>query len=150
MTGSGNVIGGTASAPLSPNTSLVCVSFSFATAPMSPALISPTFVCDLPCASSRWPRRSCVSFVTLCTVASDFSEPESTRNSVMRPANGSATVFHTNAAAGPPSFVGMSTTSPPAFFAFSGRSTGDGTYVTIASSSGWIPTFAIEEVSTSG
>ena len=35
----------------------------------------------------------------LCTVESDFSVPETTRNIVMRPANGSAIVFQTNAAA---------------------------------------------------
>ena len=36
-----------------------------------------------------------------CTVESDFSVPDRTRNIVIRPAKGSAIVFHTNAAAGP-------------------------------------------------
>ncbi len=36
----------------------------------------------------------------LCTVESARSDPETTRNNVMRPANGSATVFHTNAVYG--------------------------------------------------
>ena len=44
-----------------------------------------------------------MSFVELWTVVSAFSTPETTRNMVMRPANGSATVFQTKAAAGPPS-----------------------------------------------
>jgi len=43
-----------ASAPaLSPRTSLVCVSFSLATAPISPALISGTFDWFLPCRRIR-------------------------------------------------------------------------------------------------
>src|SRR3972149_637989 len=69
---------------------------------MSPALISGTVVCVLPCSRTRFPSRSGRSFVKLWTVESDFSVPETTRNIVMRPANGSAPVFHTNAAAGPP------------------------------------------------
>ena len=37
---------------------------------------------------------------TFCTVESALTTPEMTRNIVMRPANGSAIVFHTNTAAG--------------------------------------------------
>ena len=43
------------------------------------------------------PARPCV---LLWTVESDFSDPDTTRNIVIRPANGSAMVFHTNADAG--------------------------------------------------
>ena len=52
-------------APLSASTSLVSVSFSLATAPMSPAFSSVTCVCCLPCSTSRWPRRSCASLVSV-------------------------------------------------------------------------------------
>ena len=97
-TGSGKPIGAMASPPLSASVSLVSVSFSFATAPMSPALSSVTVVGVLPCMTLRWPMRSPVSRVRLWTVVSDLSVPVMTRNRVMRPANGSATVFHTNAA----------------------------------------------------
>ena len=75
----------------------MCVSFSLATAPRSPAFNSGTCVCVLPCSASRWPSRSGASVVTLVTVESDFSVPVTTRSMVMRPANGSAIVFHTNA-----------------------------------------------------
>ena len=79
-------------------TSLVSVSFSLATAPRSPALISGTFVCVLPCSSIRWPEPLGASFVLLWhgRVGLD-RRPDTTRNIVMRPANGSAIVFHTNA-----------------------------------------------------
>ena len=53
-----------------------------------------------------------MSLVTLCTVESALSVPETTRNIVMRPANGSATVFQTKAAAGPASDVCTATSSP--------------------------------------
>jgi hypothetical protein len=64
----------------------------------------------------------------LCTVESALSTPDMTRNIVMRPANGSAIVFHTNADAGPFSENGRSASS----FVFglsivNGRSAGDGT-----------------------
>ena len=73
-TGSGKVIGATRTAVfLSARTSLVCVSFSLATAPRSPALSSGTCVCVLPWSASRWPRRSGASRVALLTVVSDFT-----------------------------------------------------------------------------
>ena len=60
-----------------------------------------------------------------CTVESDRSVPETTRNSVMRPANGSATVFHTKAAAGPLSVAATVTSSWPfGSLALNGRSAG--------------------------
>ena len=68
-----------------------------------------------------------MSLVWLCTVVSALSVPDSTRKSVMRPANGSATVFQTNADTAPPSRAGISISSPSAVFALSGRSAGDGT-----------------------
>ena len=99
---------------LSASTSLVCVSFSLATAPRSPALISGTFVCVLPCSSEQMAEPlGRVPASALCTVESALSVPESTRNIVMRPANGSATVFQTNAATGPASAGRRSSTSSP-------------------------------------
>ena len=75
-TGSGNVIfGKVIPAALSASVSLVLVSFSLATAPMSPALNSGTFVGVLPCSAIRWPRRSCVPCVALATVESAFRQP---------------------------------------------------------------------------
>ena len=101
ITGSGNLIGSTLNeTPLSPRRSLVSVSFSLATAPRSPARTSATLVGVFPCSSVRWPNRSGVSLEMFCTVESAFTEPEMTRNIVMRPANGSATVFQTKTAAG--------------------------------------------------
>jgi hypothetical protein len=46
---------------------------------------------------------------------------------VMRPANGSATVFQMNAAVGPSFASTWISSSDFAFLAFSGRSAGDGT-----------------------
>ena len=128
-TGSGNFsAGNTAGSTLSPSVSLVSVSFSFGTAPRSPARSSGTFVCVLPWSSTTWPRRSGVSRVLLCTVESVFSTPDMTRNIVMRPANGSAIVFQTNADAGPFSENGRSISSPVfGLIIFNGRSAGDGT-----------------------
>jgi hypothetical protein len=85
-----------------------------------------------------------------CTVESDFSAPEMTRNIVMRPANGSATVFHTNAAGAPDSAVGTSMSSPSAVRAFSGRSSGDGANVTIASRIGCMPRLVPAEAHNTG
>ena len=99
-TGSGKLIGAIASPPFSPSVSLVSVSFSLATAPMSPACSSGTVVGVLPCITVRWPIRSVMSRVRLWTLVSALSVPVMTRNSVMRPAKGSATVFQTKAAYG--------------------------------------------------
>ena len=100
-TGSGNLMGGNVVwSDLSPIVSFVSVSLSFATDPRSPALSSGTVVCVLPWSSTRWPRRSGASLVLLCTVESALNVPDTTRNIVMRPANGSAIVFQTNADAG--------------------------------------------------
>ncbi len=125
-TGSGNAIGAKVMpAALSASVSLVRVSLSLATAPRSPALISGTFVGVLPCISTRWPSRSGDCWVAFCTVESDLSTPCTTRNSVMRPANWSATVFQTNAAYGAFSSAGRDTRSPLAMAA-NGRSAGEG------------------------
>ena len=97
-TGSGYLSGGkTAGSDLSPSVSPVSVSFSFGTAPRSPARSSGTFVCVLPWSRTTWPSRSAVSRVLLWTVESVLSEPLMTRNMVMRPVKGSAMVFQTNA-----------------------------------------------------
>ena len=125
-TGSGNSIGLNTTPPLSASVLLVTVSFSLATAPMSPALISGTSVCVFPCSSTRWPSRSGVSLIRLYTVVSALSDPLITRNMLMRPANGSATVFHTNAAYGPLSDARTSTSWPP-LVPLAGRSDGAGT-----------------------
>ena len=66
--------GKTAGSALSPSVSLVSVSFSFGTAPRSPARSSGTFVCVLPCSRTTWPSRSAVSRVLLCTVESVLSD----------------------------------------------------------------------------
>ena len=63
-----------------------------------------------------------------CTVESALTVPEMTRNIVMRPANGSAIVFHTKTAAGAVSDAFTATASSDAFaVAANGRSAGDGT-----------------------
>ncbi len=131
---------------LSASRSLVSDSFSFATAPRSPALISGTVVWFFPCSSTRLPSRSAVSRVTLCTVESDLSVPDITRNIVMRPANGSATVFQTNAASGAESAALSGAASPPsASTTAKSRSAGDGTYATMASISGCRPMFVVAD-----
>ncbi len=111
---------------MSPSVSLVSVSFSFATAPRSPALISGTVVGVLPCSSMRLPRRSTPSFVLFCTVESDLSAPETTRNIVIRPAKGSAMVFQTNAATGSFSLAARATLAPSLPMPLNGRSAGEG------------------------
>ena len=111
---------------LSPSVSLVSVSFSLATAPRSPALISGTLVCVLPCSSSEMAEPFGRSRVLLWKVESAFSVPETTRNIVIRPANGSAIVFQTNAAAGAFSSASRVTSSPLLSTPLNGRSAGDG------------------------
>ena len=77
--------------------------------------------------TARLPSRSGDPFVAFCTVSSDASAPAATRNSVIRPANGSAIVFHTNAAAGPLSSASYDTDSPLSrATAGNGRSAADG------------------------
>ncbi len=71
--------------------------------------------------------RSGASRVTLCTVASAFSMPDTTRNSVMRPANWSATVFHTHTTSGTLSLASRVAASPFEFWPEKGRSLGAGT-----------------------
>ncbi len=80
-----------------------------------------------------------------------MSVPEITRNSVIRPAKGSATVFQTKAASGPESaawvrvssLVLRSVTPNP-------RSAGDCTCDTIASISGCSPIFVVADVHSTG
>src|SRR2546429_9871932 len=116
----------TCALPISPRVSLVSVSFSFATAPRSPALISGMLVWVFPCSSSRWPKRSAVSRVLLWQFESALSEPDPTRNIVMRPANGSAIVFHTKAAAGRFSSAARLLSPPSLVIGLNGRSAGEG------------------------
>ena len=70
---------------------------------MSPSPSSGTCACSLPCTSSSWPRRSFACARALTTFASLFSVPLSTRNTLIRPAKGSAIVLKTNAAVPSPS-----------------------------------------------
>ena len=111
----------------SASTSLVRVSFSFATAPRSPAFSSGTCVCVFPCRTSKWPNRSALSRVWLWTLLSCFNVPEITRSIVMRPANGSAMVFQTNAVYGGLSDALIVLASPLSVTAGNSRSIGDGT-----------------------
>ena len=60
---------------LSASVSPVCVSLSLATAPMSPAWISGTWVWALPCSSRSEPTRSAESRVVLWTAESDLQRP---------------------------------------------------------------------------
>ena len=59
----------------SASVSLVRVSFSLATAPMSPAFSSGTVIGVLPCITIRLPSRSSVSRVRLRTVESEIRLP---------------------------------------------------------------------------
>ena len=74
--------------------------------------------------------------------------PLATRNIVMRPAKGSATVFHTRAAAA--SAASAAAGSPSASTADNVRCAGDGRYARMASSRGCTPMFAAADVHTSG
>ena len=103
------------------------VSLSLATAPMSPAANSPAALCSLPWSSRSWPRRSLPCVRELTSVESALTVPERTRKTVIRPANGSATVLKTKAAV--PSD------------ASSLLSTGDGTPSTSRSSKPVVPRF---------
>ena len=81
---------------LSPSVSPVSVSFSFATAPMSPACSSGTGIAVLPCMTAKGARAfPDVLRVKFCTVASFFSTPEKTLKKEMCPANGSVMVLKT-------------------------------------------------------
>ena len=100
---------------LSPSVSQVSVSLSLATAPRSPALISGTFVCVLPCSSVTCPSRSWLSRVLLWIVESALIVPVITRNIVMRPAKGSAMVFQTKASGGCLSSAAHATSLPALF-----------------------------------
>ena len=99
---------------------------------MSPSPISVSFVCSLPCITISAPKRSFECARMLVSVASPFIAPESTRNTLMRPAKGSAIVLKTNAAVPSPS---ISIGGP--FFA------GDGTPSTSRSSSACVPRFFV-------
>src|ERR671923_160030 len=73
-------------------------SFSFATAPMSPATKVGAVVCSLPWRTSSCPTRSLPFVRGLTRFESAPISPESTRKTLMRPAKGSATVLKTKAA----------------------------------------------------
>ena len=68
----------------------------------------------------------------------------------MRPANGSAIVFHTKAESGPFSSAARVTFAPCLSRPVNGRSAGAGRYATIASSSWGMPTFSSADEQTSG
>ena len=88
--------------------------------------------CSFPWRRSSWPTRSLPCVRALTRFESEVSAPESTRKTLMRPANGSATVLKTNAAGPPPS-----TSISSGFFA------GEGTPSTIRSSSPVVPRFFV-------
>jgi hypothetical protein len=131
ITGSGKPISGASIwRSASRSTSPVCVSLSFATAPMSPSPRSATCACSFPCTCSSWPKRSFEWTRAFTIVESPFIVPLSTRKTLMRPAKGSAMVLKTNAAVPPPS-----TLIGAPFFA------GDGTPSTSRSSRAVVPRF---------
>jgi hypothetical protein len=92
-----------------------------------------------------------MSLVTLWTVESALSVPEITRNSVIRPAKGSATVFQMNAPTGPES-LDSARASLPLFASVTAtpRSAGEGTNDTIASISACSPMLAVADAQTTG
>ena len=94
MDGSASFTGGKATGEaLSASVSPVRVSFSLATAPISPACNSVTGRKVLPKGTPIWARRSAVSRFVLKTLISFFMTPESTLKNEIRPANGSAVVL---------------------------------------------------------
>ena len=102
MTGSGNLIAATRNGiDLSARRSLVRVSLSLATAARSPACTSGILRLRLALQQREMAEALGGFRVMFCTVESALTTPVMTRNIVIRPANGSATVFHTNTAAGP-------------------------------------------------
>ena len=94
--------------------------------------------------------RSATSRVLLWTDESDFSVPDTTRNIVMRPANGSAIVFQTNAETGALASAGRDVSSPSAPTKWKGRSAGEGSVVMTASSNCGMPMFSAADVQTTG
>ena len=133
ITGSGNPISGSSTgSSWSSRRSPVATSFSFATAPMSPVASSGVDVCSLPWRVRTEPIRSFPCVRGLTSVTSFETVPCRTRKTLIRPANGSATVLNTNAAV---EVFGISIGSP--FFA------GDGTPSTIRSRSAFVPRFFV-------
>ena len=106
-----------------------CVSFSFATAPMSPGPNSSAWPVSLPCGTSSWPIRSFEWLRRLKTCESGIRVPWYTRKRLIRPANGSASVLKTNATSSA-SGTGSSVTSPASTLP---ALTGDGRSSTSAS-----------------
>ena len=87
MAGLGNSMGSRAIVDLSsPNVSPVFVTFSFATAPRSPAEIESTGICSFPWMLNSCPIRSRSLWATLKILESEFTFPEYTRKNVNRPA----------------------------------------------------------------
>ena len=98
ITGSGKPSSGiSTSRSASSSRSPVVVSFSLATAPMSPAPKASSCVCSLPCSASSWPTRSFECERWFASVESDLISPAMTRRTLIRPAKGSAIVLNTNA-----------------------------------------------------
>ncbi len=107
-------------------------SFSFATAPRSPGPNSSAWSCSFPWSLSSCPTRSLLCERAFTSVESDDTVPSITRKTLMRPANGSATVLKTKAALEAPSMW-----TSKSFFA------GDGTPSTSRSSVAVVPRFLV-------
>ena len=107
ITGSGKPsFGSSTSSSWSASRSPVCTSFSFATAPMSPAPNASARSWSLPCSSSSAPMRSFALSRAFDERRVGRDRARETRKSVIRPANGSATVLKTNAASCPSTSIG--------------------------------------------
>ena len=87
----GKTIGAFSSASVSPE----AVSFSFATATMSPATPAATCTCFFPSSFSGWPIRSRLSRAVLMQLRSACTRPDTMRRTESFPANGSTIVLKT-------------------------------------------------------
>ena len=106
----------------------MCVSFSFATAKMSPGPAAATSTCLSPCSASSLPTRRRSPVEALSTLLSGWSVPETTRSTDRVPVYRSITVFMTMAEKTPPgSGVTLVALSSARLVAgHSPRSTGEG------------------------
>src|SRR5437016_5041551 len=102
ITGSGNgILGSTIAWSLVDSVSLVCVSRSFATAPMSPACSSAISIRSLPSVTHKWLSFSTASRGALYTSWPFRTVPEYTRKNVTSPTCGSEIVLNTCATKSP-------------------------------------------------
>jgi hypothetical protein len=128
--GFGNDIAGSVTAAsFAQRLSPVCVSASFATAPMSPATTCGTASCVFPVIRYNGPIRSSALLFAFHACESAFSAPENTRKYVSRPTYGSAAVLNTSAVNGFEASAAISL-----FSSRSGWSTGEGKSDVIESS----------------